>query len=149
MHKILVIEDNFLLLEMIKESLEVGGFYPIITNTYQEGYDLFTAEQPDLILCNYPFLEFNSLIILQKICHDAETLNIPLVFMLGYTIRAIPEWRFIREHPKILVKPFSSIILLEKIHTLLQMAQTPPIQDLVSNQVLDLRKNWNLVLNFE
>lgn len=146
MHKILVIEDNVLLLDIIEELLKLKGFYVITTNTYQEGYDLFTAEQPDLILCNYPFLEFHNLIILQKICHDAEKLNIPLLFMLGYAIRAIPEWRFIREHQRILVKPFSSIILSEKIHTLLQIAQTPSIQDLPINQILELCKNWDLLL---
>lgn len=120
MHKILVIEDNFLLLDLIKELLVLRGFFAITTNTYQEGYDLFTLEKPDLILCNYPFFDFNNLIIIQKICDHAVTQNIPLLFMLAYKLIKIPEWHAIIEQQEILVKPFPSIILLEKIRTLLQ-----------------------------
>lgn len=121
MHRILVIEDDFLLLELIKELLELRGFYVITTNTYQEGYDLFTLEQPDFILCNYPFFDLNSLIIMKTICDDAAIQNIPLLFMLNYQIIKNSECDTILKQQDILFKPFSSVILLEKISTLLQI----------------------------
>lgn len=119
MPKILVIEDNVLLLDVIKELLVLSGFCSITANSYQEGYELLEIDPPDLILCNYPFLDFNSLIILQKICYIATAKNIPLLLMLGYEPIQTPELQTILEQQEILIKPFPAATLLAKVQILL------------------------------
>ncbi|AUT03515.1 hypothetical protein CLI64_25645 [Nostoc sp. CENA543] len=135
MHKILVIEDNFLLLDLINELLLLSGFHAITTSNYQEGHELLTVEQPNLVLCNYPFFDLDNLTILQNLCDDAAIHNTPLLFMLGYQIIRMPKLHLMTKNYETVVKPFPSVILLKKIYNLLQISTNASKAGLIVNQV--------------
>ncbi|MBD2440360.1 hypothetical protein [Nostoc sp. FACHB-110] len=121
MSKILIIEDSVLLLDLITELLTINDFWAVTAITYEEGYDLLQVEEPDLILCNYPAINFPRLNVFSKICSEVARQNIPLLFMFPYQPVSIKEFPIFQEQQDFLVKPFSSIILIEKIQALLKM----------------------------
>jgi DNA-binding response OmpR family regulator len=127
MNKILVIETDPLLLELLAELLDLSGFNPLTTTSYEQGYELTKLEKPDLILCGHSSKNINKFEtcwkLLQKIRQDLETANIPFILMTGSDLKTIPNWENYLRYEEILEKPFSSQGLLEKIHTHLQSSQ--------------------------
>lgn len=121
MPKILVIEDSFLLLDLITELLVINDFTAVSATSYEEGYHLLQIEKPDLVLCNYPLTYSQGLNSLHKICTEVAMQNISLLFMFSYPPASFIESSLIQEQKNFLVKPFSSIILLEKIQSLLKI----------------------------
>ncbi|TAF10557.1 MAG: response regulator [Nostocales cyanobacterium] len=123
MNKILIIETDPLLLELLAELLDLYGLSPLTTTSYEQGYELTKLEKPDLILCGHSSKnnQFETCWqLLQKIRQDLETANIPFIFMAGSDLTTIPNWQNYLRYEEILQKPFSSQVLIEKIHTNMQ-----------------------------
>ncbi|AFZ59914.1 response regulator [Anabaena cylindrica FACHB-243] len=127
MNKILVVESETILLELLAEALTYNGFCTITTTSFEQGYGLTKQELPDLILCGYSSKNINSYnsdetcwTFLQKIRQDLETVNIPLIMMTGDDLKLVPNWHNYLTDQDILLKPFNLKVLQEKIHTRLQ-----------------------------
>ncbi|MTJ07234.1 MULTISPECIES: response regulator [unclassified Anabaena] len=128
MNKILVVENETVLLGLLAELLDLYGFIPITTTSLKQGYELTKLENPHLILCGYSSQNINNSdetcwTFLQKIRQDLETANIPFILMTGAELETIPNWQNYLRFQDILLKPFNSQVLLEKIHAHLSSYQ--------------------------
>jgi CheY-like chemotaxis protein len=81
MAKILLIEDDELMLRMYQRVLSIEGFAVEMAVDGQAGYDKAKVFQPDLILLDVMMPVMNGLQTLEKLKQDPETKNFP-VFML-------------------------------------------------------------------
>jgi DNA-binding response OmpR family regulator/anti-sigma regulatory factor (Ser/Thr protein kinase) len=87
MKKILVIEDEELLLEPLCELLRFEKFAPIAAQSGEEGLDKARSEHPDLILCDVMLPGMDGYTVLQKLREDASTASIPVIFLTALAER--------------------------------------------------------------
>lgn len=80
--KILIIEDNKMLLDIYITIFEKEGYAVITAQTGEEGYALIIEKTPNLILLDILLPgKMNGLDILRKLKADEATKNIPVLIM--------------------------------------------------------------------
>ena len=82
MPKILIVEDEEFLSDMYKIKFMQAGYVTIVAPDGQEGFELATKEQPDLILLDLVMPKLNGFEVLEKLRQQASTRNIK-VFILS------------------------------------------------------------------
>lgn len=81
MKRILVIEDEELVREVIVEFLEAEGFQAICTENGREGVQLAKESQPDLIICDILMPEMDGYQVLRELQQESSTAGIPFIFL--------------------------------------------------------------------
>jgi DNA-binding NarL/FixJ family response regulator len=91
MQRILVIENEDEIREMIVDALKVKGF--IVAESSNGKIGLQTAQQfhPQLVLCDVDMPDMSGYTILQELRLDRELGNIPFIFLTDFL--SIEEWR--------------------------------------------------------
>ena len=80
MHKILVIDDDELFLEIVIALLSKTGWQTISANDGQLGLQLAKEQMPDLIICDIRMRGFNGYQVLNALRQDQQTQKIPMFF---------------------------------------------------------------------
>lgn len=116
MKKILVIDDEPSVLQVIKARLQAHGFAVEIADTAREGIQKAGSQNPDLILLDITMPGMNGFQTLQQLKLDSKTAGIPVVML-----SAAGETNNIFEAEKLfakdfVIKPFTSEDLLSVIH---------------------------------
>ena len=84
MKKILLIEDEKILLEMYKDKFEQEGFEMILSIDAEKGFELAKKEKPDLIILDILLPEKNGIFFLKQQMEDPEIASIPVVALSNY-----------------------------------------------------------------
>jgi type IV pilus assembly protein PilB len=82
-HKILVVDDDAGLLELLRELLMAEEYDVITAKDGREARALIYRESPDLILSDIYMPEMDGLELLEKIRGDLATRHVPVVFLTG------------------------------------------------------------------
>ncbi|MFA6551857.1 MAG: response regulator [Patescibacteria group bacterium] len=77
--KILIVDDEDLILEMYKIKLEKEGYEIITARNGEEGLIAARAQKPDLVLTDIMMPKYDGFYLLKKIKGDAELKNIPVI----------------------------------------------------------------------
>ncbi len=118
MSKILVIEDDPVSLELLKNRLTKEGYEILIARTGKEGLELAAKERPDLILMDMILPGMHGLEVTIRLRENPETKEIPII-----ALSAMSSPEFISACYKdgiaaFLTKPFKFEDLFEKIEKL-------------------------------
>lgn len=116
MKKVLVIEDEQLVLENILELLEVEGFNAIGASSGYLGLQLAKEEHPDVILCDIMIPEVDGYVVLSSLRQDPDTAQIPLIFVTAKAHREERRYGLKIGANGYLTKPFTVDELLSLIH---------------------------------
>ncbi len=81
MAKILVVDDETNILELIKFNLEKDGHQVITTTSGEEGLRLAKIEQPDLIILDVMLPEPDGLEVCRRLCSDQATSMVPVLMV--------------------------------------------------------------------
>lgn len=81
MSKILIIEDDPILLESLAEFLQEEGMTVVMGENGKEGVELAAKELPDLILCDIFMPKMNGYEVFDKLKSDVTTALIPFIFL--------------------------------------------------------------------
>ncbi|MBE0648675.1 MAG: response regulator [Bacteroidales bacterium] len=81
MSKILIIEDDPILLESLAEFLQEEGMEVIEAENGKQGVELASRELPDLILCDIFMPKMNGYETFEKLKSDVNTSLIPFIFL--------------------------------------------------------------------
>lgn len=128
--KILVVEDEEDILELMSYNLVKKGFQVSATAYGEEAISLATSVNPQLILLDIMLLDMNGLDVCRRLKSSEKTKNIPIVFT-----SAKGEEEDICKGLELgaddyIVKPFSVKILLARIESVLRRSkQTIPSSD--------------------
>jgi DNA-binding response OmpR family regulator len=122
-HKILVIDDDTLLLQLMEQILEPAGEEVLLANNGPEGLLLFHAYEPDLIILDIimPILDG------WEVCRQIRQIsNVPVLMLTALgdernIVRGLSE----SDADDYLVKPFSAEILVARVRALLRRAALP------------------------
>lgn len=89
--KILVIEDQPLNMELVRDLLEMGGYAVLQTTNAEEGLVLARAELPDLILMDIGLPDMDGLTAIRKLKEDPATQRIPVVALTAHAMKGDRE----------------------------------------------------------
>lgn len=120
MPKILVIDDDELVREMIASSLQMEGYETIMADNGRQGTEEARKHIPDLIICDVTMPTMDGYATLSAIRQDPATATIPFVFLTGQTTKADMRQGMDRGADDFLVKPVRVDELLAAIQTRLQ-----------------------------
>ena len=118
--KILVVDDEKELLELVKLRLEPSGYSIITASDGLEGLEKAKTERPDLIILDLMLPKMNGYEVCRLLKFDIEYKKIPIIL---FTARASDEDQATgikSGADAYVVKPFNSKILLEKIKELIK-----------------------------
>ncbi|MEW6100858.1 MAG: response regulator [Candidatus Omnitrophota bacterium] len=83
MKKILVVDDEKEIRELIKEKLSKSDFNILTASNGKEAVEICKAEQPDLVLLDVAMPQMDGYQACQKLRDEKKTRNIPVLFLTG------------------------------------------------------------------
>ncbi len=79
--KIVIIEDEPILLKALNIELLGAGFQAISATSGDSGFDLIVKEKPDAVLLDLVLPKISGFDILEKVKHDPSLQNIPIIVL--------------------------------------------------------------------
>ena len=119
MARILVIDDEIQLVEMVQMRLEAAGYDVLTANDGQVGLEKAKSENPDLILCDVMMPKMDGYKVCGLLKNDARYRKIPVIL---FTARAQQNDHEVGDEvgaDAYITKPFEPPVLLAKIEELL------------------------------
>src|SRR5438034_7600788 len=147
MTKILVIDDDASLREIIQLSLEHAGFEVIEAENGAHGVQQASAHLPDLILCDVRMEKMDGYRTLAALRQDSVTAPIPFILMTGQADTAGMRQGMELGADDYLSKPFTVPQLLAAVNARLKKLQT--VREQAERKLGDLRANISLALPHE
>ena len=147
MKKILVIDDEEWLREMIQLALRQKGFDVIEAPNGSDGIELARKELPDLILCDINMGKVDGYLTLAALRNEAPTAAIPFILMTGLADSASMRHGMELGADDYLPKPFTTDALYAAVDARLKKAQT--IRDEAERKLAHLRDNISLMMPHE
>lgn len=81
MKKILVVDDNEYILEMLRELLEIKGYDVQLLSAGNTVQDVVAEEMPDIVLLDILLGKYNGMDICKSIKENPCTSNVPILLM--------------------------------------------------------------------
>jgi len=147
MKKILVIDDEEWLREMIQLALRQKGFEVIEASNGSDGIETARKELPDLILCDINMGKVDGYLTLSALRNEAPTAAIPFILMTGLADSASMRHGMELGADDYLPKPFTTDALYAAVDARLKKAQT--IRDEAERKLAHLRDNISLMMPHE
>jgi signal transduction histidine kinase len=147
MSKILIIDDDPSLREVIRVSLETAGYSVIEAENGLTGVPLACAQVPDLILCDVRMDKMDGYRTLAALRQENSTAPIPCILMTGQADKAGMRQGMELGADDYLAKPFAVPELLAAVQARLHKQRT--VQDHAERKLADLRANISLALPHE
>jgi two-component system, sensor histidine kinase and response regulator len=147
MKKILVIDDEEWLREMIHLALKQKGFDVIESSNGADGIEKARQELPDLILCDINMEKVDGYLTLASLRNEAPTAAIPFILMTGLADNAGMRHGMELGADDYLAKPFTTDALYAAVEARLKKAQT--VRDEAERKLAHLRDNISLMMPHE
>ena len=147
MKKILVIDDEEWLREMIHLALKQKGFTVVEAANGAEGIEIARKELPDLILCDVNMEKVDGYLTLTSLRNEAPTAAIPFILMTGLADNVGMRHGMELGADDYLPKPFTTDALYAAVDARLKKAQT--VRDEAERTLASLRDNISLIMPHE
>jgi len=118
--RILVVEDEPRVLEVIKKRLEVAGHHVITAVDGAEGFELAKSENPDLIVLDLMLPKKDGYDVCWELKHDPLYKPIPILMLTARTQDREIERGMKSGADGYMMKPFDGKVLVDRIAELLQ-----------------------------
>jgi len=121
-HRVLVIEDEVHILELLKYNLEAAGYKVITSENGKEGLDKAFEGKPDLVILDLMLPDVDGLEICKILKKNDETKNIPIIMLTAKSEEFDKVLGLEIGADDYLAKPFSPRELLARIRAVLRRA---------------------------
>lgn len=113
--KILVVDDEADLLELVRDTLEMAGYTVITASDGEEGLKSITEDSPDLVLLDIKMPKIDGMEVLERVRKNPLLNELPVIMLTSLKGEGI-----IREAKEVgandyIVKPFNQIDLLNRV----------------------------------
>ncbi len=126
MSKILVIDDDLAILELIKINLELSGHDAIVASDGVRGFALAKQELPDLIILDVMMPEVDGFTVANRIRNNPSTKDIPILMLTALSMIQDKTKGFNAGVDDYLVKPFELDELKLRVRALLRRVKAIP-----------------------
>jgi signal transduction histidine kinase len=147
MKKILVIDDEEWLREMMLLALRQRGFEVIEAENGERGIEIARKEVPDLILCDVNMDKVDGYLTLSSLRSEPITASIPFILMTGLADQAGMRHGMELGADDYLPKPFTIEALYAAVDARLKKAKT--VREEAERKLADLRDNISMMLPHE
>lgn len=116
--KIVVIDDEQDILEIVKATLKTKGYHIHGANDGEQGWQLIKQQRPDLIICDLKMPKMSGLELTRKLKASDELKDIPIIILSAITQESDkPEefWRAGLKADDFISKPFDPLDLLGRV----------------------------------
>lgn len=113
--KILVVDDELDILQVVKFRLKKEGYEIIAAHNGQEALDLVKKEKPNLILLDLRLPVIDGYEVCRRLKSDEELKAIPIIFMTASSAGKVAEKTKELKADDYIIKPFEPEVLLEKV----------------------------------
>ena len=121
--RILIVEDEPPLVEMLRYNLESEGFGTLVATSGDEGLLLVKEEEPDLILLVWMLPEMSGIDICRKLREEPASKAIPVIMLTARGEEGDKILGLDSGADDYMVKPFSPKELIARVRALLRRAQ--------------------------
>jgi len=118
MARILVAEDDVLLLGAIRDTLELDGYNVCVVTNGVQAMEAFSHFRPDLIVADVAMPEMGGFELYRRVRHKSSRTAIPFIFISAWATAWAVE-RFAGNNSTYLRKPFGLEELLEAVRKFL------------------------------
>ncbi|HSA07400.1 MAG TPA: response regulator transcription factor [Candidatus Gastranaerophilales bacterium] len=152
MSRILVVDDDLAILELLKINLEMMGHEVITTPEGIKGFALVKQELPDLVLLDVMMPEVDGYTVAQRIRQNETTKDIPILMLTALGMLKDKVQGFNSGVDDYLVKPFELEELKVRVRALLRRSDSLPEtlkrpQILVIGDITLLPENLSVKIN--
>ncbi len=147
MRKILVIDDEEWLREMINLALRQNGFEVVEAENGEKGIELAKKELPDLILCDVNMDKVDGYRTLSALRSEPSTATIPFILMTGLADQAGMRHGMELGADDYLPKPFTIEALYAAVDVRLKKVNV--VRQEAEKKLADLRENISMMLPHE
>ncbi len=118
--KILVIDDEEHILELLKFNLELSGFDVCVSSEANQAIELIGKEKPDLLLLDWMLPKISGIDILRKIRQDENIYDLPVIMLTAKNMEDDKIQGLNVGADDYITKPFSIKELMARINTILR-----------------------------
>src|SRR5579871_1556443 len=147
MKKILIIDDEEWLREMMLLALRQRDFQVIEAENGERGIEIARKELPDLILCDVNMDKVDGYLTLSSLRSEPTTASIPFILMTGLADQAGMRHGMELGADDYLPKPFTIEALYAAVDARLKKAKT--VREEAERKLADLRDNISMMLPHE
>ena len=147
MNKILIIDDEEWLREMVHLALEQKGFEVVEAANGSIGIEMARKELPDLILCDVNMEKVDGYMALSSLRSEPATASIPFILMTGLADNAGMRYGMELGADDYLPKPFTIDALYAAVEARLKKAEA--LRQEAERKLAHLRDNISLMLPHE
>ncbi len=115
MKKILIVDDRFEVVELVKVTLEGEGYQTIDASDGREALEKIGKEKPDLILLDIIMPKMDGFEVLRNLKDDSNTKDIPVIMLTAKGQKVDRQKGEDLGAQDYIIKPFSPSHLLRKI----------------------------------
>ena len=138
--KILVIDEEEHILELLKFNLELSGFDVCVSTEANQTIELIGREKPDLLLLDWMLPKISGIDILKKIRQDEDIYDLPVIMLTAKNMENDKIQGLNVGADDYITKPFSIKELMARINTVLRRYR-------VSDKSQPVIEAGNIVLN--
>ena len=121
--RILIVDDDPVILRLLKVNFEMEGFAVITAENGEEGVSKATRERPDIILLDVMMPGMNGLEAAEKLRAQENTKEIPIIFVSAKAQSVDVKAGLTAGAVDYVTKPFDPVELVEKVENLLTQAR--------------------------
>lgn len=99
MTKILIVEDDAILLKVYKKKLELEGYTVTIAFDGEEGLSQALQVHPDLILLDLMMPKMDGMTVMQKLREDAWGHKVPIIILTNLSPNDFTDKRVYKDQP--------------------------------------------------
>ncbi len=122
--RILVVDDEPDILELVKVNLDREGYQVICTTSGNDSIKLAQTEKPDLIVLDLMLPDIDGLEITKILRNDVKTKNIPIVMLTAKGEEADIVTGLELDADDYITKPFSPRILVARVRAVIRRKST-------------------------
>lgn len=118
--RVLIIEDDEIILECIGVMLEAEGMEVLSTRSGQQGLELGRTEKPDLVVSDLHMPEVNGFDVLKGLKRNPETARVPFLVITADSSPSVKQRCEELGVDAFILKPFGPDLLMDTVKDLLQ-----------------------------
>jgi DNA-binding response OmpR family regulator len=127
--KVLVIEDEPLLSEMITKSLKLEGYQVESAVTGEDGLKKVRELNPDLVLLDVLLPKIDGWEVLTRLRDDSKTRDLPIIMLTALADERSKVQGLRGGADDYVTKPFSALELMARVEAILKRMGRPPYRD--------------------
>ena len=150
MAKILIIDDEPFLREMLNDILSLAGYDVIKSVNGREGLEKIFSEKPDIVLLDCSMPEMDGYEVLTQLRKEPKFMNLPVIMLTAMSGESEEIKGFSLGLDDYITKPFKSAVLLARVRTILERKKLSvdanPLTSLAGNAAIKAEAEKRLQL---